>query len=189
VITRQAPSFIAQLAEEEQMSIVAYDESAEVIQDFTSSQQILRNSLSRIRFGNSPRLLDALYAVAADGFEGATYRRVILALTTGVDGASGVTDTEVLRVCRRNGVSIYPVYTMGYGRSKLEKLARLSGGASFNARALSKLMEDPAPLIVDVMRGHYELTLTGNLPLGDKAKIEVRGQKRKNLLVSYLELN
>ncbi len=184
-----APSLIAELSEKEQMSIVAYDASAEQLQDFTSSKDLLREAIGQIRFGNSPRLLDALYAVVADGFEGSTFRRVILLLTSGVDGPNSVTDEELLRICRRNGVSIFPVHLMGYGRSKLRDLARLTGGALFSAQDLSKHSDNPAAVIFEAMRGHYRITIGGNLPLGEKAKFEIRGHKTNKLNISFLELN
>lgn len=184
-----ARSLINELGEDEQMSIVSYHSSADLIEEFTGSRDTLHAALNRIRFGNSPRLLDALYAVAADGFEAATYRRIALLLTSGVDGPSSVDDDEVIRVCRRNRVSVYPVYLMRYGRSQLERIARLTGGAAFNAQQLSKVTQQPAKHIFDVIRGHYRVTLSGNLPLGEDAEIEVRGQKSKKILVSFLELN
>ncbi len=185
-ISSLAPSLIRELGEKEQMAIVAYHSAADLIQEFTSSKELLRRALSQVEFGNSPRLLDALYAVAADGFEGSTYRRVILLLTTGVDGPSSVTPEEVAQVCRRNGVSIFPVYMMSYGRSALEKLARVTGGAAFSARNLAKRSSDPAGRVFEVMRGRYDVTLRGNLPLGDKAKVEIR--RKGKYLASYLEV-
>ncbi len=183
-----APDLVNQLGEKEQMSIVAYDSAADLIQNFTSSKDLLRGALSRVKFGNSPRLLDALYAAAGEGFEGSSFRRVILLLTTGVDGPSRVSDREVIRVARRNSVSIYPVYMIGYGRSQLEKLARETGGASFSLRDMGRSgARSPAERIFEVMRGRYTLTLSGNLPLGDRLKVEVNGKSK--LLISYLELN
>ena len=58
-----APSLIGQLGQNEQMSIVSFDSSAELVQAFTSSQDVLQEAVSSVRFGNSPRLTDALYAV------------------------------------------------------------------------------------------------------------------------------
>ena len=141
-----------------------------------------------MEFGNSPRLLDALYAAASGGFEAASFRRVILLLTTGVDGPNQVTEKEVIRLARRQGVSIYPVYMMGYGRSLFERLARQTGGASFNLRDMSKRMQgSPAERIFEVMRGTYTLTLSGNLRLGENVKMEVKGKKK--LLISGLPLH
>ena len=185
-ISSLAPSLIAELDEKEQMAIVAYHSAADLIQEFTSSKDLLRRALGTVEFGNSPRLLDALYAVAADGFEGSVYRRVILLLTSGVDGPSRVSREEVARICRRNGVSIYPVYMMNYGRSALEKLARVTAGAAFNARELARRSTDPAGRVFEVMRGRYRVTLAGNLPLGDKAKVEIL--RKGKYFASYLEM-
>ena len=187
-VSSLAPALISQLGEKEEMAIVAYHSAADLIQDFTSSKELLRRALAGVKFGNSPRMLDALYATAEEGFAGATFRRVILLLTTGVDGPSSVSEREVVRIARRNGVSIYSVYMMGYGRSLLERLARRTGGAAFNVRDVGRSTEgSPAKRIFEVMRGHYTLTLAGNLALGDNTKIAVKGKKK--LSVSYLELN
>jgi hypothetical protein len=186
-ISSLAPSLIGELGEKEQMALVTYDAAADLLQEFTSSKDLLKEALSRVKFGNSPRLLDALYAVAADGFEGSTYRRVILLLTTGVDGPGSSNLDDVVRLCRRNGVSVYPLYMMGYGRSTLERLAMRTGGAAFNARELAKRSQNPSAQVFEVMRGFYELTLPGNLPLGDKAKVDV--SRKGKFLVSCLELN
>lgn len=186
-ISSLAPNLIGELSEKEQMALVAYDTAADLLQEFTSSKDLLRQALSRVKFGNSPRLTDALYAAAADGFEGSTYRRAILLLTSGVDGPGSTSLDDVVRVCRRNGVSVYPLYMMGYGRSALEKLAMRTGGAAFNARNLAKRSRNPAVQVFEVLRGFYEVTLPGNLPLGDQAKVGV--SRKGKFLVSYLEMN
>jgi len=179
---------IGQLGEKEQMAIVAYHSSADLIQDFTGSKQALLEAVSDVRFGNSPRMLDALYAAIADGFANATFRRVVILLTTGIDGPSRVREQDTVRLARRNGVSIYPVFVMGYGKSLFERLARETGGAAFSLRDMSKRVEGSATeRIFNVMRNNYTLTLPGNLPLGDNVQVEVPG--RKNLLVSSLPLD
>ena len=185
-----ATQFIKLLDEKEQMAIVAYHSSADLIQDFTNSREHLLRALSEVEFGNSPRLLDALYAAAGDGFEAATFRRVILLLTTGVDGPSRVREKEVVRLARRNDVSIYPVFLMGYGKSLFERLARQTGGAAFSLREMGKRMQgSPGERIFEVMRGHYTLILTGNLPLGDNVEVELNRPKKKQFLVSALPLD
>ena len=94
----------------------------------------------------------------------------------------------MIRLARRNRVSIYPVYITGYGRALLERLARQTGGASFNLRDMSRKMPSaPAERIFEVMRGTYTLTVAGNLPLGDNFVVEVKGNKR--LLISALPLD
>jgi VWFA-related protein len=182
-----ADNLIEQLQPKEQMAIVSFHSSADLIQDFTSSRELLRRAVGGVKYGNSPRLLDALYAAIDGGFQHSTFRRVLLVLTKGVEGPSRVSEREVLRLARRNGVSIFPVYMVGLERSLFETLARQTGGASFNLRDMKRTLNGPpGPRIFEVLRSHYTLTLTGNLSLGEKIKVEVRRPGR--LLVSSLPL-
>jgi len=167
-----ALGLIGELRDKEQMALVSYHTSADLIQDFTASQELLTRALSRIKYGNTPRALDALYAAIDGGFRSTPFRRVILLLTTGFEGPSRVTEREVIRLARRNGVSIYPVFVTGAARGLFESLARQTGGASFSLRDIRN--PKPAPLIFEAVRSAYTLTLSGNLSLGERLKIEVR---------------
>lgn len=170
-----AENLIAQLEPKEQMAIVAFHSSADLIQDFTSSRQLLSRAVSRVKYGNSPRVLDALYAAMDGGFQNSSFRRVIVLLTAGVEGPSRTGEREVIRLGRRNGVSIYPVFMMGYERSMFDLLARQTGGAPFNLRDMKKAgAGDPGARIFEVLRAHYTLTVTGNLSLGEKVRIEIK---------------
>jgi VWFA-related protein len=182
-----ANNLIEQLQPKEQMAVVSFHSSADLVQDFTSSRELLRRSIGGIKYGNSPKVLDALYAAIDGGFQGSSFRRVLVLLTTGVEGYSRVSEREIVRLARRNGVSIYPVYMVGYEKSMFESLARQTGGASFSLRDMRKSLDGPpGPRIFEVMRSHYTLTLTGNLSLGDKLKIEVA--RPGKLLISALAL-
>ncbi len=175
-----ASSLIAELKDKEQMAIVSFDSSAEMIQDFTSSKQLLEASLAKVRYGNSPKVLDGLFAAMDGGFDHSTFRRVILLVTTGIEGPSRLHEREIIRLARKNGVSIYPVYASGSGRSLFETLARGTGGASFLLRDMQRTAEGSsiASRIYDVVRGNYTLTITGNLGLGEKVKVEIKGQPK-----------
>lgn len=181
-----ARSLIGELKEKEQMSVVSFDSSAEMIQDFTSSKQLLEGALQKVRYGNSPRVLDGIFAAMDGGFEHATFRRVILLVTTGLEGRSRTQMQEVIRQTRKNGISIFPVYASGSSRGLFEDLARRSGGASFLLKDLQKAggTGSPAGRIFEVLRAHYTVTIAGNLGLGEKVKVEVKG--REKLLVSAL---
>ena len=182
-----AENLIAQLQPKEQMAVVAFHASADLVQDFTSSRELLLRAVTSVKFGNSPRILDALYAAIDGGFRASTFRRVVLLLTAGVEGPSRITEREVLRLARRNGVSIYPVYAMNEERSMLERLARQTGGASIALpQKGTRGQASPASRVFEVMRSAYTLTLSGNLALGDRFKIEVKRPER--LLVSGLPL-
>ena len=168
-----AADLIGQILAKEQMAIVAFHSSADLVQDFTSSKDLLLRALGQVKYGNSPKVLDALYAAIDGGFQNSTFRRVVLLLTAGVEGYSAVSDKQVVRLARRNGVSIYPVYVMGYEKSLLDGLARQTGGASFNLREMRKnLDKNTGARVFEALRSHYVLTVAGNLPLSEKAKLE-----------------
>jgi len=178
---------IGQLQAKEEMAIVSFHSAADLIQDFTSSHDILKRAVAGVKYGNEPHVLDALYAAIDGGFENATFRRVLIVLTTGLEGDSRMNDKEVLRLARRNAVSIYPVYLVGAERSLFETLARQTGGASFSLRDMHKSMSGPpGARIFEVLRSHYDLTLGGNLSLGEKLRVEI--QRPGKFLVSALPL-
>ncbi|HEY1204716.1 MAG: VWA domain-containing protein [Bryobacteraceae bacterium] len=178
---------IGQLQAKEEMAIVSFHSAADLIQDFTSSHDILKRAVAGVKYGNEPHVLDALYAAIDGGFENATFRRVLIVLTTGLEGDSRMNDKEVLRLARRNAVSIYPVYLVGAERSLFETLARQTGGASFSLRDMHKSMSGPpGARIFEVLRSHYDLTLGSNLSLGEKLRVEI--QRPGKFLVSALPL-
>lgn len=170
-----AENLIEQLQPKDQMAIVSFHSAADLIQDFTSSKDLLRRALAGVRYGNTPRLLDALYASIDGGFNHTGFRRVLLLLTTGVEGYSRVTEREVLRLARSNAVSIYPIYVVGTERSLFETLARQTAGASFNLRDMRRHVDvPPGRRIFEAVRSPYSLMLSGNLSLGEKIKVEIQ---------------
>ncbi|HLY18800.1 MAG TPA: VWA domain-containing protein [Bryobacteraceae bacterium] len=182
-----AANLVAQLQPKEQMAVVAFHSSADLIQDFTSSKQLLSRAIAQVKYGNSPHVVDALYAAIDGGFQSSTVRRVILLLTAGVEGYSRTTGKDVIRLARKNGVSIFPVYVLGVEKWMMENLARETGGASFNLRSMKKSGKDlPGPAIFEVLRSHYTLTIGGNLSMGEKLKVEVH--RPEKVFVSALPL-
>jgi VWFA-related protein len=180
-----AASLIAELGDKDSMAVVSVHSSADLIQEFTSSKELLSRAVHGAKYGNTPRLLDGLYAAIEGGFEDTIYRRVALLLTTGFEGSSRVNEKDVVRLAQKNGVSIYPIYMAGAERSMFENLARRTGGASFSLQQLKRAESGaPGPRIFDTVRQFYTLTLSGNLSLSDKLRVEVRS--RQKVFVSAL---
>jgi von Willebrand factor type A domain len=168
-------AFIAALEEKDQMAIVSYHSSADLIQDFTSSKQSLQSALAEVEYGNNPRVLDALFATLDGGFENSTARRVIILLSAGVEGNSRVPEAEIHRLTRARRVSIYPIFVIGAERGMFQRLADRSGGAFFAAR---KLKLDPRPLaarVYSVARGQYEVAVSGVYTLGNRVEVTLQG--------------
>lgn len=178
LVQQLAYDLIDQLAEPEAMAVVSYDDSAQLIQDFTSSRPLLKQSISKVRYGNQPRGLDALVAAIGDGFDHATYRRVILLLTAGYESRSSTSERDVVKIAQKNGVSIFPIYMSGHMHSMYESLARQTGGATFNLMSMAKdatqSSHKPAPLIFEAARNPYVATIRGNGNLSERMKIEAR---------------
>jgi hypothetical protein len=141
-----------------------------------------------VKYGNEPKVLDALYAAIDGGFSNSTYRRVIFLLTTGYEGASRVRDPRsIVRLAQKNGVSICPVYLVGAERSMMEELAQQTGGASFRLNAKDQqLSRTQVADIVKAVRSHYVVTLKGDNAPGEKFKLTVN--RPEKLFVSYLPL-
>jgi hypothetical protein len=168
-------AFITALKENDQMAVVSYHSSADLIQDFTSSKQLLQGALAQVEYGNNPRVLDALFATLDGGFENSTARRAIILLSAGIEGNSRVPEAEIHRLTRARRASIYPVFATGSERAMFRRLAEQSGGAYFAAR---RLKLDPRPLaerVYSVVRGQYELTVSGVYSLGSRVEVEVQG--------------
>lgn len=169
-----ADDLIAQLQSKEQMAIVSFHSSADLIQDFTSSKELLSRAVNSVTYGNEPRVLDGVYAAIDTGMKNATYRRVVLLLTTGHEGDSRMTDRDVTRLARKSGVSIYPVYATGRERSLFDHLAQRTGGAVFSLQDMRKTSKAAiGARIFETIRGHYTLTVPGNLALGEKLRVEI----------------
>ena len=177
-----AGAFVNDLGEKEQMAIVSYHDSADLIQDFTSSKQLLFQALNQVKYGNNPRVLDALYAAIDGGFTSSAGRRIIVVLSAGIEGFSRVMEAEVLRLAREKGVSIFPVYVIGAERGMFRRLSDNSGGADFGARKLKLKPAGLSKLVFSVLRGHYELPVSGVSQMGDRVEVEIeeaRKSKRK----------
>ena len=175
-------SFIDGLGEKEQMAIVAYHDSADLVQDFTSSKELLRNSMRQLRYGNNPRAMDGLFAALDGGFDvSSAGRRVIVLLTAGVEGRSRVALAEVLGLAREKRVSIYPVYVRGTDRGLFRRLAHRTGGADFGARRLKLKPKELSGIVYSVLRGSYTLEVSGVYTLGERLEIGIQELSKSNI--------
>ncbi len=161
------------LAEGDQMALVGYDQAATLLQDFTSSKDLLRKGVMGVRYGNNPRGLDALFAVLDGGFENAVGRRAAVLLSAGAEGASRTSLGDLYALARRRGVQVFCVYAEGADQGTYQKLARNTGGAYFFAKKLDLKPAELAELLYRNLRSSYELTVSGAYTLGSRVEVEV----------------
>jgi Mg-chelatase subunit ChlD len=161
------------LADGDQMALVGYDQSATLLQDFTSSKDLLRKSLSTARYGGNPRGIDALYAVLDGGFDQTVGRRVAILLSAGAEGSSRTALGDVYQLARRRGAQIFCVYMEGADSGTYERLSENTGGAYFFAKKLDLRPADLASLIYKTVRERYELPVSGAYTRGSRIQVEV----------------
>ena len=81
----------------------------------------------------------------------------------------------MVKLARKGGVSIFPIYVTGVMRGLFEELARQTGGATFNLKEMARdATGQPAARIFDVVRNPYMITLRGTAELSERMKIQAR---------------
>lgn len=179
-IEHVAGLFIERLGEKEQMAIVGYATSADMVQDFTSSKALLKRAVAGLKYGNRPALLDSLYAVVDGAFERAAGRRVVVVIGSGLDWRDKVDRKEVVHLARRNAVSVFAVSFAGDG--DLEKVTEETAGDFYSGRELRQIRQ-VAENLTAAFRGHYELVLPG--PPLDTGRLKVEVRRADKLRISH----
>lgn len=170
------------LPEGAQMALVAFDQAATLLQDFTNSKNQLTSAGQKMESGNNPRVLDALYAVLDDGFSNSPGRRVALVLSSGVEGNSRIRPPEIVDLARRRNVAVFVAYADNLDASLFEKLAEQTGGAWFPLKRLKLTPLASAQLIHRALAdGSYVLDVSGVDRFGDRLKIEIPKLGKSNI--------
>jgi VWFA-related protein len=116
-----ALQFVKQLGPEDKVSVIEFHTNVELIQDWTSSAEDLRQAISwRFRPGmvrnkdgraqpGMTSLYDALYLAANQQMEKVEGRKAIIMLTDGADSSSKVTYNQALTALIRAGAIVYVV--------------------------------------------------------------------------------
>ncbi len=172
------------LPEDTQMALVAFDQAATLLQDFTNSKNQLTSAAQKMQSGNNPRVLDVLYAVLDDGFSNSPGRRVAMVLSSGVEGNSRIRPPEIADLARRRNVGVFVAYADGLDASLFEKLAERTGGAWFHLKKLKLNPLASAQLIHRVLAdGSYTLEVSGVDRFGDRLKVEIPKLGKSNMKV------
>jgi VWFA-related protein len=189
--------FIRSLGPSDQMAIVAYDSSANLIQDFTSSKTLLTDAVRGMKYGNGAALLDAVYATAEGGYANSTGRRVMVLLSTGIDTGSRVRLKDVAPLLQGEKITLYGVSLGGRGffaggsSEIFEKLTVATGGRAFYPRKAP----DIAGIVNQILgstggREYYDLVVESPVISLEEAQKRVRVQvdrdrkEDKNLLLT-----
>lgn len=172
--------------------LVSIDDQPEVIQDFTSSMDRLRDAILRQRAGGATALYDAIYKTCDEILQHAPVtnaaddaRRVLVVISDGEDTLSRHSRGEALEIAQRAGIVIYTISSnadwlvtdqdtnasksfdrkieKGPGDLVLQQFAEDSGGRAFFPYRVDDLAQSFAQ-IGNELRSQYSLAY--NLPAG-----------------------
>ncbi len=192
---RAGSQFFSQvLGKKDVAFLISFGAEAELLQDFTNSQKLLREALGQLRLSASvgglhpgpvptasqPRgtiLFDAVYLAANEKLRGEVGRKVIVLITDGVDQGSRVKLGEAVEAAHKADAIIYSVYYAdpGFYRGRY-------GGYTFGGMGdgdLRKMSEETGGRLLKVERRR---------PLEDIFN-EIQREMRSQYAIGYTPLN
>ncbi len=125
---RAASQFFSQvLGKKDVAFLISFGSEAELLQDYTNSQKLLRAALEGLRVVSTPTgimpgpvptasqprgtiLFDAVYLAANEKLRGEVGRKAIILITDGVDQGSRVKLTEAVEAAHKSDAIIYSIY-------------------------------------------------------------------------------
>jgi VWFA-related protein len=195
---RAGSQFFSQVLGKKDMAfLISFGSEAELLQDFTNSQKLLRAALDQLRVNSTPTgihpgpvptasrprgtiLFDAVYLASNEKLRGEVGRKVIVVITDGVDQGSRVKLAEAVESAHKADAIIYGIhyYDPGFYRGHYGGFG--FGGSDGDLRRMSedtggKLMrvERRRPLeeifdeIQREMRSQYAIGYTPSNPAKD----------------------
>jgi len=109
-LAQTAREFAYEIYEGDQMLVVGYNESAEIVTDWTDDAKVVEASLASLRKKGQPFLFDAVQAVINDALTplaGRTRKRVIVLIGDGLDRGSKTKFKDVLAELQTADVTVY----------------------------------------------------------------------------------
>jgi VWFA-related protein len=105
-----AYNFIAQLDPDDQVSLIAFNDKVELIQDWTANRGLLKRALNRLQSGMFTRFNEALWLAANEQLDKLKGRKAIIVLTDGIDSGFGrITGERAFRALVEAEVATYVV--------------------------------------------------------------------------------
>jgi Ca-activated chloride channel family protein len=139
---RAAEGFADRLSPDDRISLIKFDDSVQLLQDWTKSRFQLQRALTRIVPGMFTRFNDALLLAAREQYGSTQSRRALIVLTDGIDSGRGTTLENAARALLEAQVTVYVVSNTEISRAeKLADLDSLTKGTDASQR-FNKLQID-----------------------------------------------
>src|SRR5262252_8339344 len=174
-VNSSALAFVRESNPEDETSIINFDDSAYLEQDFTGSIGDLIDALENIDARGETALYDALYLAAEKVTkDGKKDKKAILLITDGEDNVSKYGINKVIEALRQSKVTLYAVGLLEEddqrgglfkkppskkAKEDLLKFAEITGGQAYFPKSLEEV-EELAKHIAHDIRNHYTITYT-----------------------------
>lgn len=175
---------------EDEFFLVQFNDSAQVVQPFTTSLEQIQNKLTFTQSKGRTALLDAVYLALHEMKKAKNPRKALLLISDGGDNNSRYTETEIKNLVKEADVQIYAIgiYESVSGRSRtpeemagpglLSEIAEQTGGRQYQVENLNELPDMAAKIGVE-LRNQYIL---GYAPLN-----VARDGKYRRVLVKLVQ--
>jgi Ca-activated chloride channel family protein len=138
--------FIDTSHEDDDYFLIAFNERANLAQDFTTSGEKIAGHLMFVAPKGSTALYDAAYIAVEKVSQGRHKKRALLIISDGQDNNSRYSYKELRNRVKEADVQIYAIgitdpardSLAGYGRSVLEEITRMTGGRAFFPNAYNE---------------------------------------------------
>lgn len=204
---RAAAQFFAQVLRKQDLAfLISFGPDAQLEQDFTNSQRLLRAALEGLRVRSDPGglhpgpvptvtrprgtvLFDAVYLAATEKLRTEVGRKAIVLLTDGVDMGSRVGLADAIEAAQKADAMIYAVHYFDPGAyaglwvrvsdQDLKKMAEETGGRVFRL-GRNRTLDEIFGEIQQELRSQYAIGYTPTNPVRDGSfrRVEIRTRNK-----------
>ena len=142
---RALRSFIETSHNDDDFFLIAFNDRARLIQDFTTSADQIAKHLLSVQPRGATALYDAMYIGAEKVQQGRHKKKALLIISDGQDNDSRYTGKELRNRLKEADVQVYAIGITdpadprtASGRSTLEEITRMTGGRSFFPNACNE---------------------------------------------------
>jgi VWFA-related protein len=167
--TKQAATaFIDTLGEADQVAVLTFGNTVQVVQNFTTDKAAARSAVESLRAGGRTALYDGAFHAVQLASEANLPRRVVVLLSDANEygGLSMARRGDAFLAANDAGI---PVYTIALGsavdQAYMEELATLTGGETYHAPKTTELAAAYSDL-ADLLHNQYALRVASGV-LGD----------------------
>ena len=173
-VHQAAASFVETLRPQDRALVIDFDDRVFLLQDLTSDQALLKESVNSTEALGSTALYDALHAAFRKlrGIEG---RKAIVLLSDGDDTSSQYAYDRILEEAKAQSVLIYAIGLGDVRKSVLKEFSETTGGRAFFVAKASQLAEVYGKIAEELRRQYYLSYSTTNTKWdGRFIKLEVK---------------